>query len=223
MSLMSNRRGFTLVEVVLSLAIVAMVVAAVFAVLRLAHRAEQKGSARTEANQRVLILSDRLTWLIAGAYPLSLPDSEDESESLLFEGESDSVAFVTTSLDTYSDSPADRPGLKYVRIVLAPEGLVVEERMFYMQEAEPDVFVLEPNATSLEIEYLEQDSESGETEWVGNWDPETREYMPLAVNVRIVLKLDGRDVSVPPMIIRLPAGGELGVPIPFPAQVARDR
>ena len=213
---MSDRRGFTLVEVVLSMAIVAMVVATVFAVLRLAHRAERKGTERSEANQRVMVLADRLSWLLTGAYPYKQYDSDEEKDRIFFHGESESLAFVTTSVDKYSGDVADRPGLKYVRLGMTSGGLRADERVFYMKDAALEEYVLEPNATSLEIEYMEQDAETGVTEWVGNWDSRTRDYMPLAVSLSVVLELEGKEVRVPPVIVRLPAGGSRGTAVPLP-------
>jgi prepilin-type N-terminal cleavage/methylation domain-containing protein len=213
---LTDRRGFTLVEVVLSMAIVAMVVAAVFAVLRLAHRAERKGVGRSESSQRVMVLADRLSWLLAGTFPYKQFDPEEETERIFFDGEADSLAFVTTSVDRYSDDAADRPGLKYVRLSLGPGGLRADERVFYMKDAVLREYVLEPGAVSLEIEYMEQDRETGETGWVGNWDPRSRDYIPVAVSLRVVLDLDGQEVEVPPLIVRLPAGGSRGAAVPLP-------
>lgn len=213
---MSDRRGFTLLEVVLSMAIVAMVVAAVFAVLRLGHRAERKGSERLEANQRVMVLADRLSWLLAGAFPYRQFDTDTGRERIFFDGEADIMEFVTTSVDRYSSDAADRPGLKFVRLALASGGLRADERVFYMNDAVLNEYVLEPNAVSLRIEYMEQDRETGETVWVGNWDSRSREYMPLAVSLDIVLQLEGKEVRVPTVIVRLPAGGSKGTPVPLP-------
>jgi len=213
---LSDRRGFTLIEVVLSLAILAMVVATVFAVLRLAHRAERKGTARSEATQRVMVLADRLSWLLAGAYPYKQPGEEAGKETLFFEGESDMLAFVTTSVDKYSGDVPDIPGLKYVRLSLESDGLRADERLFYMEDAELEQYVLEPLATSLDIEYMEQDAETGETQWVGSWDTDTMDYLPVAVSIRIELEMDGRKIIVPPLIVRLPTGGARGVPVPLP-------
>jgi len=213
---LSDRRGFTLIEVVLSLAILAMVVATVFAVLRLAHRAERKGTARSEATQRVMVLADRLSWLLAGAYPYMQPAEDAGTEKLVFEGEGDMLSFVTTSVDKYSDDVADIPGLKYVRLSLEADGLRADERVFYMEDAELVPYVLEPLAASLDMEYMEQDAETGETQWVGNWDTDTRDYLPVAVSIRIELDMDGRKITVPPVIVKLPVGGSMGVSVPLP-------
>jgi len=213
---LSERRGFTLIEVVLSLAILAMVVAVVFSVLRLAHRAERKGTERSEISQRIVVIADRLTWLLAGAYPYMEHDKEAEKDRVVFSGDAESLGFVTTSVDKYSPDTADLPGLKYVRLWLGPEGLRADERLFYMKDEDLDEYVIEPNAVRLEMEYMEQDPETGQTEWVGAWDPEDREYIPRAVSVRLVLDLDGREVMVPRIIVKLPAGGSKGTAVPPP-------
>lgn len=212
---MRDNRGLTLVEVVLSLAIVGMMVGVLFTVLRMGHRAEDKGAERLEVSQKVMVVSDRLSWLLAGAYPYRQRDIEGGDEYLFFEGGVDSIGFVTTSVDTYSRDVADMPGMKYVRLGLDDKGLGVSERPFYSDdESAFRRYVLDPDAASLEIEYLEPDPDDGPPQWVGNWDTDTRDFLPLAVLLRITTSAGGRKVVVPPIIVSIPTGGDRGVPVP---------
>lgn len=211
-----NRRGLTLVEVVLSIAIAAVVMAMLFAALRLGQKSGSRGDKRLELSQREMVVADRLSWLIAGAYPYR-GGSEDGAPPLLsFVGQGDSVEFVTTSVDLYSDAQADAPGLKSVRIHLDGEGLKVGERIFFMAQDEFRDYVLEPNAARVEFEYMDMDRDTGETVWVANWDTGTMDYLPVALKVRVALAVEGRELFMPEVIVKVPTGGPLGVPVPLP-------
>ena len=79
----SNKNGFTLLELLLGLAITALVAAMLFAVLRLGHRAEQKGQQRSEISQTERIISSRLGFLLRGAFPYVVKDEEGQLGVLL--------------------------------------------------------------------------------------------------------------------------------------------
>ena len=209
-----NRRGLTLVEVVLSIAIAAIVMALLFAALRLGQKSGTRGEKKLELSQREMVVADRLSWLLAGAYPLIIADDADEEEVLAFVGQGDSIEFVTTSVDTYSNTEADLAGLKSVRIHLDDGGLKVGERIFFMRDDEFVDYVLEPNARSVEFEYMEIDEETGEALWVSGWDTEESMYIPAAVKVRVMLVVEGREQVIPEIIVRIPTGGPTGIPVP---------
>ena len=193
---MSDRRGFTLVEVVLSLALSAMVIVMLFASLRLGHRAAAKGDSRAEVAQRVMVLSDRLSWLIAGAYPYRHFDEDKGKVQIIFSGENVSMGFVTTSVDDYSGDIVDRAGLKYVNLHLESDGLNVSEKIFFMGEGEQKAYVLEPNVTSLEFAYMDE----GSGDWTDNWDTESSDYLPVAVKVILRMNLDDKEIILPPVM-----------------------
>lgn len=214
--MLRNKRGFTLLEVMLAMAIMSMVMLMLFSLLRLGYRAGEKGTRRAGVAQRLMVVSDRLSWLLAGAYPYREFNRDKRKEVIFFEGQSDSVSFVTTSVDEYSDGLADKVGLKYLTLSLQSRGLEIHERLFFDPEQEPEIQVIEPEATSLEINYLDIDPDSGDAQWRQDWDSSSRDYLPAAVELKISVELEGRTVQVPPLTVRLPAGGPQGVLIPLP-------
>lgn len=215
----SSPRGFTLLEILFGLAITAMVLVILLAALRMGQRSQEKGLERAERSQRMRVVSDRLLWLLEGAYPYWYTDPEDEKKYVLFRGSSSSVEFVTTSTDDYSTGPADTAGLKFVRIFADGEGLKAAEMVFFMgAEGSPedeDTFVFGPRVDSVEFEYMDIDPETGETLWSDSWDNEEKAYMPSAVRARMKLVHGGETVTVPPVVARLRTGGGRGLPVPL--------
>ena len=135
----SNRQGFTLLEVMLGLAITAIVMVILLAALRMGHRSQEKGLARGDLAQRMRIVSDRLSWMLGGAYPFRYTDPDDDRKKLLlFRGQESSLEFVTTAVDKYSESAADLAGLKFVRLYADEAGLKSAERIFFMGVDELD-------------------------------------------------------------------------------------
>jgi len=204
--------GFTLIEVVLALAITAVLLGVLFSALRLGHRAEEQGTAHSERSQSVRILADRIAWLLRGAFPF--PVREDDILVPFFDGETDRVEFVTTSVDAYSPGVEDRAGLKRVTLVVRGEaGLVVAERVFFGSEddgvTEEREFVLSPAVTGIRFEYLDRGEEGDVPDWRDEWDYKERQTLPAAV--RVVLELtfdpDGAPYVPPPILTHIPTGG----------------
>ncbi len=207
-----NRRGMTLVEVVLSITIAAIVMAMLFAALRLGQKSSVKGERRLGQSQRELVVADRISWLLAGTYPLIMAPEKDELKVLIFRGQSDTVEFATTSVDVYSNTATDLPGLKTVRIFLDDEGLKVGERKFFMPGDDFDDYVLDPDARGLEFEFMDIDEDTGESNWVAGWEGGDKKYLPAAVKMRVMLD---EQQWMPEIIVKIPTGGPTGVAIPL--------
>ncbi|MDA8169721.1 MAG: prepilin-type N-terminal cleavage/methylation domain-containing protein [Nitrospiraceae bacterium] len=193
-----NRKGFTLLEILLALTLTVLLMAIVFASLRLAHRSDEKGRAVRDIDQRMRITADRIAWLIRGAYPYYF--QKDGKRYPEFEGAPDSVTLVTTSTDSYAKGPEDIAGLKWVKIYVEDGELKIAERVFFMGEdddAKENTYVLDPQAASLKLEYLDVDEKGDNASWVSGWDPEEKEGMPGAVRGVITLKDgNGREYEV---------------------------
>lgn len=194
---MRNNRGFTLVEILIGITLSVLLFSIVFAALRLAHRSEEKGRERQELSQRMRVVSDRLSWIVRGAYPYAY--QKEEKEVIVFEGASDSATFVTTSTDPYSAGIEDVPGMKLVKIFIDDEGLKVAERLFWLKEGWKE-YVLEPGATGIRFEYMKVEREKQEASWESSWNAEEKEAMPAAVRISLSLNHKGRKVALPEII-----------------------
>ena len=210
----------------LGLAITAVVMVILLAALRMGHRSQEKGLARSELAQRMRIVSDRLSWMIGGAYPFRYTDPDDESEELLlFRGEESSLEFVTTAVDEYSESAADLAGLKFVRLYADDEGLKAAERIFFMgvdelESESEEEFVFAPEVESLSFEYMDVDEDTGTAQWLSQWDTDELDYLPAVVRVSVTIVHAGRSVDIPPVMAAIRTGGSRGLLVPDDIGVA---
>jgi hypothetical protein len=211
-----NEEGLTLIEIVLGLTISAVIFVLLLGTMRLGNRSQEKGLARQELSQRVRILTDRLGWLVRGAYPYLV--TEDNETTLYFAGSGDSVGFVTTSIDAYSETPTDRAGLKWVSISVDDDGLKLKERLYFADVLDGEggeEYVLDPMVKSTAFQYLDPrgggGEEASEEEWFSDWDGEEKDYLPTAIRISITIEQDGTAFEVPPVIAAIRTGMRTGV------------
>jgi prepilin-type N-terminal cleavage/methylation domain-containing protein len=205
----NNENGLTLVEVVIALTISAVIMVILLSALRLGHRSQDKGLERAELSQRMRIVSDRLGWLIRGAFPFLVED--EEGKTLYFQGAPDSLGLVTTSVDPYSDTIEDLAGLKWVYMFVDEEGLKIIEKVYFdsniFDNTKGNEVLLDPTAREITFQYLDRVEDEETEEWVSAWDSNTKEYLPLAVRVEIVLDYKGKPVEMPPFAAAIRTGG----------------
>jgi prepilin-type N-terminal cleavage/methylation domain-containing protein len=203
--------GLTLLEIIIALSIAAIIFSVLLWALRLGYSSVEKGTEREEKSQRMRILADRLTWLLRGTYPHIA--RTPEGNVLYFAGTSDSVGFVTTSVDPYADTLQDSAGLKWVTIFADSEGLKMQEDIYFAEvfEDEPrEEYLFDPTVTGIEFEYLDPGDEGTEAEWVESWDPEEEEYLPSAVKIYLTFEHKEEEVEMPPIVVALKTGQVLG-------------
>ena len=199
--------GFSLIEVIMAISLSAIIVAILLAAMSQGYRSQEKGIWRDEVSQKMRILNDRLTWLLRGAYPYVI--SKPEGKTIYFSGNSGSVGFVTTSVDSASQKIEDRPGLKWVQIFTDFEGLKIREKIYFSEdvfdESGGNVYLIDPSVDRIEFEYFDVNKKEKTEEWVSDWDPKGKEYIPAAVRVRMEFTHDNVKFKVPEFIVRLSA------------------
>lgn len=105
-SSVKNSKGFTLLELILSMAIVGFIVAISLGAIRLGISTQEVGRQKTETYQRLRIIGEHLSQKIKSSYPklvpppkiLSLSTGADvglSKQLLAFEGKKNSIRFVT--------------------------------------------------------------------------------------------------------------------------------
>jgi prepilin-type N-terminal cleavage/methylation domain-containing protein len=99
-----NQSGFTLLELILSLAIVGIIISLGLGGIRLGISARDVGEKKVDTYQRLRIITEQLTQKLQSAYPVfviqkdgsSIAQSFSSSKRIMaFEGESNSLRFVT--------------------------------------------------------------------------------------------------------------------------------
>jgi general secretion pathway protein J len=195
-----NKRGFTLLEVVIALAIVGALLAIAFGGLRVALAAWRKGEDRAEVHQHARTLTAVLARSIAGAYPYRIAAEDAPEPVVQFDGYADRFSFVTL------EAPFPlAPAIAFTAVRLELEGgeepgLVVRERALPNRDVfskAASVF-RDPAVTALSFRYLRPDGS-----WEDRWDGAGEEGLPAAVQVGVQATLDGRAVTLPPLTISL--------------------
>jgi general secretion pathway protein J len=204
-----KNKGFTLIELVIALTLSVVIVVILFAAMRLAYKSQAKGSERIEIDQKIRVMGDRITWLLRGAHPFFIKKTADREQKLYFEGESDKIGFVTTSVDSYGKGPEDSAGLKWVSVFIDSEGLKMREKVFFLEDVFDDdggkVYLLDPEVKKLEFEYYDIPEDETQGDWVSGWDSDEKEYIPSAVKFQITFEHEGKTIVMPEIIVRINA------------------
>lgn len=203
---MKNHKGFTLIELLIAMTLTVTILTILFSALRFSYRSQEKGIEREEISQKMRILSHRLTWLIKGAYPYIV--KKEDSSILYFKGNGDSIGFVTTSIDKYSeDSLVDISGLKWIRLYVDSEGLKMRENIYFPEEnlegGEGKEYVFDPDVRSCSFEYLDTGKEDKKPYWVSEWSSKDKDYLPSAVRVKLTLQHRGKEIEIPPIVAQI--------------------
>ena len=201
---MSRRQqGFTLVEVVIALTIVATLLVVAFAGLRAGLASWQRGEERSLALERSRSVNQVVTRALAGAFPYQAAATGTETARLLFEGEPERVAFATAvppfpgagpiafTAVTLSISASPGPGLALSQKALP------NEKPF--DAALAPVFV-DASVSRVRFRYLREAS----GEWTDRWDASLEKALPRSVEVTLTIVQGGRSVEQPPLVVSVP-------------------
>ena len=170
--LMNGRsgRGFTLLEVMVSIALVSVLVVVIAGAMRLAHRSIDRGERKSEYLERLKVSFFLLNAQIQSAIPLARAD--DEAGRLFFEGSGEFVKFASN----YSLTGGQRG---YVTVAYRVESNGQGRRTLYIQENNIGVenvreMKLLEGMEEIRFEYFrkETDSDEAQGEWVETWSDE---------------------------------------------------
>src|SRR5205085_12285494 len=92
---MRRARGFTLVEVLIALAIVGLLLTIAFSGLRVAMAAWTRGEDRAEAHQHVRAIAFTMARALGAAYPYRGAKGEAPEVITLFHGAAQKLEFIT--------------------------------------------------------------------------------------------------------------------------------
>ena len=199
-------RGFTLLELLISMTILSLITLLVFGAFRVGIRAWERGERDIDAHQRERIVLDLITRQIA-----SIPvDTVQGLEAFAMKGDQKSLAFVS---DIHL-VPANTFGMVYV-IYRVEEGeddgeiLSLSERNVVLMVEDPDMdsdelFTELIGSTEIAFAYLKRSEGEEAPEWQETWDPESETGFPLAV--RVTLKR-GEDKPSVTAVARIAAHG----------------
>jgi general secretion pathway protein J len=192
-------RGFTLVELLIALAIVGALVAIAFGGLRVAVASWRQGEDRAESHQHVRSVAFLLGRAVSGAYPYRASRGQGPDPVVLFAGTETRVEFVTLA----APFPGAIP-VAFTAIVLSVDdggepGLVVRQRALPNRApfSEAAIVYRDPSVTTLKLAYLDEGG------WKDTWDGAEAKGTPRAVKVTIATALNGRTEELPPLTVSL--------------------
>lgn len=198
---MTSARGFTLVELLIALAIVGALLVTAFGGMRVVLGAAQRGEELTESHQHVRSMATVLGRAVGAAFPYKGAFGDTPEAKLLFRGEESRIQFVTQAPPYPLPIPVAFTAVVIERV--DGEGLVVRERALPNREpfAAAPVVLRDPSVATLRFRYMDD----GRT-WQEKWEDE--DTMPLAVEVSVAATLNGRAEVLPPVVVGLRVGTE---------------
>jgi hypothetical protein len=198
--LRADRRGFTLIEIVLALSTLAVVVLLATAALRIGLRAWEAGQRRAELQQESRALVEVVGEVLAGATPYRGRQGLSTERIVLFEGEPDQVRLVTSAPPLALDAPA----APFHAVVLGRkdgDALSIVERLVPAEEpfAPGPERVLSRSVARFTLAYRD---ETGT--WQERWDGAAEGALPSAV--RFELRVGSTAPAMPAMVVPIPVG-----------------
>jgi general secretion pathway protein J len=186
-------QGFTLVEVLISVSLLALLTLILFGAFFLARRAMEKASVESYAMQEFRSATDMVASHVRSAYPYRVSERE---AGIFFHGSSGDLHFISA----LSVGLGGR-GMSQVQISLdegAGRDLILRERMpprawsENAPEGHVESVVLYRGARDLRISYL--DPQEGDDRWLEAWDGKQAAGLPRAVRIDF-LDRDGEEIE----------------------------
>jgi general secretion pathway protein J len=172
--------GFTLIEVVIALSLVAALLAITFGGLRVGMAAWRRGDVRAEHLQRVRSLNQLLVRAVGGAHPYQVEAAGQEPAPPAFEGERDRLALVTARPPVPLAAP-----IAFTAVTLSPEdaGLTIREGALPNRDLFAGLapVLVDPTVAGLRFRYLRGEDRT----WAERWDAAAEQALPAAVEVTL--------------------------------------
>lgn len=208
------RRGFTLLELVIALAILAMIAGSVAAGIRLAAGSIERGEAVTRDAARLRAAVGIFERALMSADPLPIPVGDNTTA--YFVGEEKSVRFLTVG----APSAVHGGGLRLISFFerTAGEGsgiAVATASPFLAEGAEgwegtEKSRILVPGGGDLAFSYSMGPTEEGAWEWLPSWDLKETGRLPAAVRVEFSVPSPSGPRKTA-FVVPIPVAGGAGV------------
>lgn len=177
-------RGFTLIEVVLAMILVAMIMAIAVGALRMSRKAAERGEHRIEAVNSIRVTQEFVRRQLSRAVPLAFAADRSEGRNHVFAGEDREITFVAP-MPGYLSS-----GGPYVQsLSIERDRLVFNHRMLLGDEddaAEPVYLVDRIRRGRFEFRGIDERGRLGD--WRDDWEDPSR--TPMMVRLSIEFERD---------------------------------
>jgi general secretion pathway protein J len=201
-----DERGFTLLELLLALAIVGALIVIAFSGVRIALASWRQGEDRAEAYQHLRGVALTLARTVSAAYPYNATRSDTPATVLLFGGSASRLEFVTQA----APYPAPVP-IAFTAVVIElsttgdQRGLVIRQRFLpnFNPFTEAEVAFNDPALTELSFSYLD---DSGA--WQDTWDVDIQKRLPKAIRISVGGTLNSQTQTLLALTVPLRVGTE---------------
>ena len=196
---MKGARGFTLVELVIAMTLMALIGVGLSGVLVIGARSASSAERKTEQARRYRIATELIVRQLRSTTALRLPEDENEEQGegedvAYFIGESDRLSFITAAPQAPENS-----GLAVVDLWVEDGQLMLSESPYFLLASEGKIgaefekltfaATLLYDVESISFEYQQSDLER-ET-WVDSWDASDEDALPVAVRIEVKPSIDG--------------------------------
>lgn len=180
MTTRARPKGFTLLELLLALGIVALLLVIVSGGLRVGLTAWQRGEERTAKLDRARSLVVLLEHGLAGTFPYRATTETGAEPRILFDGRPDHLTFATLS----PPLPMGPTAFSAVRLSADDGGLALRQQVLpnriVLDRLDP--MLVDAHTTAIRFRYLGLDPEA----WQDAWDITKEETLPRAVEITLV-------------------------------------
>ena len=187
--------GFTLLEVMISLAVLGLIVLMVFGVFRMGISAWERGDAIKDEYQKMRVASQLISRQIKSAVPYKIKSSKAEGDHLAFEGSAHSLKFVSALpwranqaggfvYVVYEFKEGGREGGK---LILYEQRVLNKDFMAEEPKEESGVSLFE-EISNVHFEYYRQEKpdQNKSAEWLDAWNAKEEKELPSALRMTLV-------------------------------------
>jgi general secretion pathway protein J len=210
----ATSRGFTLIEVTITLVILGFIVLIIFGAFRMGVSAWEKGDSLKDEYQKVRVASQLISRQFKSAVPYRVKTQKAEGDYIAFEGKSQTVRFVSTV-----PTKARRPeGLVYAIYEFKQEGGDEGHLILYEQRAlNKDLFDEHPKEeegvslcegiSKVRFEYYREENveKSQQGGWVDEWNAKDEKELPRAVRMTMTYKNEKKEEVPITFFVSIPA------------------
>jgi prepilin-type N-terminal cleavage/methylation domain-containing protein len=206
-------RGFTLLELVIALAILAMIAGSVAAGIRLAAGSIERGEAVTRDAARLRAAVGIIETALMSADPLPIPVGDNTTA--YFAGEERSVRFLTAGAPSMVHGGGLRLISFFERAGGEGSGIGVATASPFRDdgaerwEGTENSRTLVPGAVELSFSYSRGPTKEGAWEWLPAWDLKVEGRLPAAVRVEFSVPSPSGPRKTA-FVVPVPAGGGAG-------------
>ena len=205
--------GFTLLEVLVAMVIMAVIMTTAFGALRLGARSWEAGVTRASGNERFRTVADLLRRQVSQVIPMTW--SSDTEKRIAFEGTSEQLRFVAPAPRQYRQAGLFEYGLSTQRAGL-DTNLILSFIPFnpdseaFQTPASDQQLLLVAGLQRVSFDYFGSPANAGPSTgtqlpgWHRRWDADAQEFPDL---IRVRMEVNEGQQTWPDLYLALPASG----------------